>query len=231
NSPALAAAAADSLSDAGATTAVLVGALAAHFFDLRVDGAVGLLVAALILRAGWGVAKDTLNPLVGQAPDPDLIRQISADILCHPQIRGIHDLILHDYGPGRAIMSLHVEMAVDAVSPNVMDLHNAIDAIEREIQETYQIETSIHMDPIVISGAQVSQIRGRVADLVRGIDPALNIRNFCMTPGARGANLVFDVVVPPSVSLTDEQVADAVKQSVAAMEGGIYCAVVQINHI
>ncbi|MEG0765412.1 MAG: cation diffusion facilitator family transporter, partial [Pseudoflavonifractor sp.] len=113
-SAAMAATAADSLSDVVTTSAVLLGTLVAHFFHVNIDGWVGIVVAAFILKSGWGAAKDTLNPLLGQSPDPALVRGIQETVLSHKEIQGLHDLIIHDYGPGRSMMSLHAEVPMNA---------------------------------------------------------------------------------------------------------------------
>lgn len=126
-SAAMAATATDSLSDVVATSAVLLGTLVGRFSGLRIDGWVGILVAAFILRAGWGAAKDTLDPLLGQSPDPSLVQGVQETVLSHPEITGIHDLVIHDYGPGRSMMSLHAEVPMDA---DVLEVHDIIDNVE-----------------------------------------------------------------------------------------------------
>ena len=203
SSAAMAATATDSLSDVVATSAVLLGTLAGHFFQVSIDGWVGILVAAFILKAGWGAAKDTLNPLLGQSPDPALVRGIQETVLAHPQIQGIHDLIVHDYGPGRCMCSLHAEVPMDG---DLMELHDIIDAAEREIKVRYRIEASIHMDPIATDDASVLEHRMLAAELVKKIDPGVTIHDFRMTDGPHHRNLIFDVVVPYRVKLTDDEV-------------------------
>ena len=205
-SAAMAATAADSLSDVVATSAVLLGTLAGHFFSLRIDGWVGILVAAFILRAGWEAAKDTLDPLLGQSPDPNLVESIQKAVLAHPQVTGVHDLIIHDYGPGRRMMSLHAEVPMDA---DVLEVHDVIDNIERELKETFHIEAVIHMDPIATKDPQTNALREKMAALVREIDPAMTIHDFRMTVGPDHQNLIFDVVVPHKCPLSDEEVKES----------------------
>lgn len=202
-SAAMAATATDSLSDVVTTSAVLLGTLVGHFFQFSIDGWVGILVAAFILKAGWGAAKDTLNPLLGQSPDPVLVRGIQETVLAYPQIQGIHDLIVHDYGPGRCMCSLHAEVSVDG---NLMELHDIIDAAERELKAKYRIEASIHMDPIATEDAFVLEHRMLAAELVKKIDSDMTIHDFRMTDGPHHRNLIFDVVVPYRVKLTDDEV-------------------------
>ena len=225
-SAAMAATAADSLSDVVATSAVLLGTLAGHFFSLRIDGWVGILVAAFILRAGWEAAKDTLDPLLGQSPDPDLVESIQKAVLAHPQVTGVHDLIIHDYGPGRRMMSLHAEVTMDA---DVLEVHDVIDNIERELKETFHIEAVIHMDPIATKDPQTNALREKMAALVREIDPAMTIHDFRMTVGPDHQNLIFDVVVPHKCPLSDEEVKAAIAGKAGELEGGPFFTVVSID--
>jgi len=226
-SPAMTATAADSLSDAVATAAVLLSTLAGRYLGLQIDAWVGVLVSLFILRAGWTAAKDTLDPLLGNPPDPELVSAIEEAVLAHEEIRGIHDLVIHDYGPGRSMMSFHVEIPVDG---DLMALHDVIDAIERELKEKFHIETSIHMDPIVTDDELTNQTRARITQLVQSIDPSLSIHDFRMTAGPLHTNLIFDVVVPYGCPLPDEQVEHSVRKTVEAMEGGTYYAVLQLDH-
>ena len=225
-SAAMAATAADSLSDVVATSAVLLGTLAGHFFSLRIDGWVGILVAAFILRAGWEAAKDTLDPLLGQSPDPNLVESIQKAVLAHPQVTGVHDLIIHDYGPGRRMMSLHAEVPMDA---DVLEVHDVIDNIERELKETFHIEAVIHMDPIATKDPQTNALREKMAALVREIDPAMTIHDFRMTVGPDHQNLIFDVVVPHKCPLSDEEVKAAIAGKARELEGGPFFTVVSID--
>lgn len=225
-SAAMAATAADSLSDVVATSAVLLGTLVGHFTGLHIDGWVGALVAVFILRAGWGAAKDTLDPLLGQSPDPDLVSSIEKAILAHPQVTGVHDLVIHDYGPGRRMMSLHAEVPMDA---DVLEVHDVIDNIERELKEKFHIEAVIHMDPIATKDPYTNQLREQVAELVREIDPDMTIHDFRMTAGPDHQNLIFDVVVPHHCPLSDEEVKEAIAGKAKALEGGPFYTVVSLD--
>ena len=225
-SAAMAATATDSLSDVVATSAVLLGTLVGRFSGLRIDGWVGILVAAFILRAGWGAAKDTLDPLLGQSPDPSLVQGVQETVLSHPEITGIHDLVIHDYGPGRSMMSLHAEVPMDA---DVLEVHDIIDNVERELKEKFHTEAVIHMDPIATHDPAVNAMRGQVAGLVREIDPAMTIHDFRMTAGPDHQNLIFDTVVPYQCALTDEEVKAAIAQKAGELEGGPYFTVVSID--
>lgn len=224
-SAAMAATATDSLSDAVATSAVLLSAIIGKFTGANIDAWAGILVALFILRAGWGAAKDTLNPLLGQSPDPELVRDIERTVLAHPQVVGIHDMIIHDYGPGRSMMSLHAEVPAGS---DIMEVHDEIDAIERELKAKYRIDASIHMDPIVTGDETISKARKMVSELVREVDPAMTIHDFRMTSGPRHRNLIFDVVVPYSVKSTDEEVRREIERKIRAADPNSF-AVIQVD--
>ena len=225
NAPAMLATAADSLSDSVATTAVLLATLVAYFTDLMIDGWVGMLVAVFILWSGFQSAKETLDPLLGTPPSHELVQQIHDLVMAHPGIMGIHDLIVHDYGPGRVMISLHAEVPS---SENVLDLHDEIDNIEKELREQLGCEAVIHMDPIVTDDGVTAETRRRVEALVKCIDDDISIHDFRMVSGATHTNLIFDAVVPFGFRLTDDQVAEKIKNAVRALDGTYY-AVVQVE--
>ena len=224
-SAAMAATAADSLSDAVATAAVLAGTLVNRFAHVNIDGWVGLAVAVFILRSGWGAAKDTINPLLGESPDPELVKQLRELVLSHPQVVGMHDLIIHDYGPGRRLCSFHAEVPQDA---DILDAHDAIDHIEREIKEKFGIETTVHMDPIATADEKVNQLRRQVADLARVVEPEMTIHDFRVVRGPTHTNVIFDAVVPHKCRLTDEEVLQRLHRAVSALDPA-YQAVIQID--
>ena len=224
-SAAMAATAADSVSDAVATAAVLAGALVNRFAHVNIDGWVGLAVAVFILRSGWGAAKDTINPLLGASPDPELVRQLRELVLSHPQVVGIHDMIIHDYGPGRRLCSFHAEVPQDA---DILAAHDAIDHIEREIQEKFGIETTVHMDPIATDDEKVTQLRARVAALAQAVEPEMTIHDFRVVEGPTHTNVIFDAVVPHKCRLSDQEVRERLSRAVTALDSA-YQAVIQID--
>ena len=226
-SAAMMATATDSLSDAAATSAVLLGTLVGHFADLYIDGWVGVLVAVFILRAGWGAAKDTLDPLLGQSPDPELVRGIQETVLGRPEIVGLHDLVVHDYGPGRCMASLHAEVPMDA---DILVIHDVIDNLERELRRKLGVEVVIHMDPIAVGDPRTDALKAQVTELVRRIDPDMTIHDFRMTAGPEHTNLIFDVAVPYHCRLEDEQVQEAIGAAVKALPGNYY-TVVSVDHV
>ena len=224
-SAAMAGTAAGSLSDAVATAAVVARTLGNRFAHVNIDGWVGLAVAVFILRSGWGAAKDTINPLLGESPDPELVKQLRELVLSHPQVVGMHDLIIHDYGPGRRLCSFHAEVPQDA---DILDAHDAIDHIEREIKEKFGIETTVHMDPIATADEKVNQLRRQVADLARVVEPEMTIHDFRVVRGPTHTNVIFDAVVPHKCRLTDEEVLQRLRQAVSALDPA-YQAVIQID--
>lgn len=224
-SAAMEATAADSLSDTLSTAVVLLSTLLGHFFQLHVDGLAGLLVCAFILKTGWEAARDTLDPLLGRPMDPELAADIDKLVLGHDHILGIHDLVYHDYGPGRAMMSFHAEVPADG---DLLEIHDIIDHIERELKAKHHIETVIHMDPVVCDDS-TSALRGQVEELMKKLDPALSIHDFRMTAGPIHTNIIFDVVVPYGFRLSDGQVRDELSQAIHALSPRYY-AVIQVDH-
>ena len=192
-SPALEATAADSRNDVISTGAVLAATLLQMAFHWQLDGWMGLAVALFILYSGWGLVKDAIAPLLGQAPDPELVAHILEVTREYPGVLGIHDLIVHDYGPGRRFASLHVEM--DA-SGGVLRSHDVIDQIERRFLEQDGLHVIIHYDPIVTGDGQTAYARDYLARAVKSIDPRLTIHDLRMVPGHTHTNLIFDLVVP-----------------------------------
>ncbi len=224
-SQAMEATAADSLSDAAATAVVLAATLIGHFFQLQIDGLAGLLVAAFILKTGWDAARDTLDPLLGRPMDRSLAEDIDKLVVSHPNILGIHDLVYHDYGPGRAMMSFHAEVPADG---DLLEMHDIIDHIERELKEKHHIETVIHMDPVVNDG-RTAALRAQVEELAREIDPELSIHDLRITAGPHHTNVLFDVMVPYGFPMTDGQVVSELKEGVRALSPR-YFPVIQVDH-
>ena len=214
-SAALSATAADSLSDAVATTTLLLGLLAGHFFSLPLDGWLGLAVAVFILRAGWSAARDTIDPLLGAQPDPDVVADIEALILSHPPVLGIHDLVIHDYGPGRRMMSVHAEVPARS---ELVEVHDVIDHIERELGERFGLEAVIHLDPVEPEDPYTRRLLSLASQAARELDPAASIHDLRRTP--EGA-VSFDVVAPYDVALTDEEVRAALTRRLEELEPGL----------
>ena len=226
SAPALLAAAADSLGDCMSTSAVLVATLIGHYFQLPVDGWVGILVALFIFKGGIDAAKDTIDPLLGKPPTPEFVKEIEDLVMAHKEISGIHALVVHDYGPGRVMISLHAEVPATG---SVMTIHDAIDNIEQELHRKLGCEAVIHMDPIVTDDPETQRLRLAVAEKVKTIDPRLTIHDFRMVPGPSHTNLIFDTVVPYGVKLDRAQVQKRIAELVRQL-GEQYFAVVQIDN-
>lgn len=225
-SAAMSATAADSLSDTAATSAVLLAMVIGKLTNVQLDGWVGLVVALFILWSAVQAARDTISPLLGQAPDPMLVKEIESLVMAHDTVVGIHDLVVHDYGPGRCIISLHAEVPADG---QVLELHDVIDNIEEELGQKLHCEAVIHMDPVVVGDPTVTALHQQVAALVKTIDPRITIHDFRMVPGQTHTNLIFDAVIPFDERLTRQQVAERVRQMVSEMEGD-YRAVVKVEN-
>ena len=222
NSSAMLATATDSLSDSVATTAVLVATLVGHFSGLMIDGWAGILVALFILWSGFNAAKDTINPLLGTPPTHEFVEEIKTLVMAHPAIIGIHDLIVHDYGPGRVMISLHAEVSA---AGNVLDIHDEIDNVEKELQEKLGCHAVIHMDPVVIDDGVTADTRKRVQALVHCIDDQISIHDFRMVAGPTHTNVIFDAVVPFGFRLTDDEVAKKIHEAVRTLDGNYYAVV------
>ena len=212
DSAAMAATAADSFSDTVATAVVFVSMLVNYFADINIDGYVGVAVALFIVRAGILAAKDTISPLLGQAPSPELVESIEKTVMADPVVCGIHDLIVHDYGPGRLIVSLHAE--VDG-SGDIYELHDAIDNIERDLKRELNCIAVVHMDPIDLRDEATAAAREAVAEMVRGIDERISIHDFRMVPGKTHTNYIFDAVLPMDMAISDEEAEKMIETAVS----------------
>ena len=225
-SAAMSATATDSLSDAVSTTAVLIATLVGQFTGLNIDGWVGLLVALFILFSAYKAAKETLSPLLGQTPDPEFVDRIEQIVLSYPEVLNIHDLIVHDYGPGRVMISLHAEVSADG---DLLQLHDVIDNAEHRLKKELGCMAVIHMDPIITNDAHTDALRMAVAEKVKSIDPRLTIHDFRTVSGPTHTNLIFDVVVPYDVKLTADEVRRRIGALVKELDEN-YFAVVQVDN-
>ena len=225
SSAAMSATAADSLNDCLATAAVLLGTLAGHFWNVRIDGWCGGAVALFILWSGFGAARDTINPLLGQPPSPEFVEQIRERVRAHPEIIGIHDLIVHDYGPGRRILSLHAEVPA---SGDILELHDVADSLERQLGEELGCLATIHMDPVVNDDGQTTEARERVSAMVRIIDPGISVHDFRMVPGPSHTKLIFDAEIPYQCTLSDQEIRQRIQTGVRTLDGS-WSAVVGVE--
>lgn len=209
DSAAMKATAADSLSDTIATTVVLISTLCAHFWGLKIDGYCGLLVGIFILFAGINAARDTISPLLGQPPEPEFVQKIQDIVLSHETILGIHDLIVHNYGPGRRMISLHAEVPADG---DILLLHDLIDNIEQKLRQELLCDAVIHMDPICTNDEETMRMKGILTDMITTIDSHLTLHDLRIVNGPTHTNVIFDLVIPYKFKYSDAETIEIIQE-------------------
>ncbi len=222
NSAAMSATAADSLGDALATTAVLASLVVSHFTGWKIDGYMGLVVAVFILIAGYRAAKETIEPLLGLRPEKELVDELEKTVLAHEPISAIHDLILHDYGPGRRFLSLHAEVPMDA---DILEVHDIIDNIEIEIFNSFGIETVIHMDPIDTRDTRIVRLKAVVRAYLAELNEGMTAHDFRIVPGNTHTNVLFDVVLPADSKTDPDSLKLAISTAVTAIDPKYRCVI------
>ena len=227
DSAAMKATSVDSLSDTVATTLVLIATVISKYTGLILDGWFGILVGIFIVYTGGSTLKETIDLLIGQPPKKEFIDEIREIVLGHSLVYGVHDLIVHDYGPGRRMISLHAEVAVDG---DIQDIHEQIDHIEHELQEKLNCSATIHMDPIVTDDKEVLEMKEKVEEMVQSLDENFSMHDVRMVKGPTRTNLIFDVEVPRKTSLTDNEIMNRLKEQIHGLPGSKYFAVIQIDH-
>lgn len=200
NSSALKASATDALGDVFTSSTVVISFLLSKFTSLPIDGYIGVLVALAILYAGFSLVKETINPLLGEAPDPELVNSICEKILSYDHITGVHDLIVHNYGPGRVISSIHAEIPADI---NIMEIHNIIDKAEREISKELNIHLVIHMDPICVVTDEIKDAWNCVEKILKTYPSIKSMHDFRIVGEGNTKNLIFDIVLDPALATKD----------------------------
>ena len=224
-SGAMKATAMDSLSDSAATTAVLLSMGVTYVTGKNIDGWCGLLVAGFVLYAGYSAARDTLNPLLGEPPSAEFVEEIKSTVMAHPEILGIHDLVVHDYGPGRRMISLHGEVSGDC---DIFEIHDVIDRIEKELNQKLGCESVIHMDPIEVNNKTVEETKAVLVNRLKERYPEISIHDFRMVQGPTHTNLIFDAVVPFGFPLSNDEVREGIERLVDETWEN-YFAVVQVE--
>lgn len=217
----------DSLSDTVATTLVLIATLISKYTGLLLDGWFGILVGLFILYTGGSTLKETIDLLLGQPPKQEFIDEVKEIVLGHSMVHGVHDLIVHDYGPGRVMISLHAEVDVNG---DIQDIHEQIDHIEHELQEKLHCSATIHMDPIVTDDKEVLAMKAKVEEMVHFLDESFSMHDFRMVKGSTRTNLIFDVEIPRKTSYTDNEIVNWLKERIHELPGSKYFAVIQIDH-
>ena len=222
NSTSMRATAVDSLSDCISTSAVIVAMLVFYFADVNIDSYIGLAVALFILYSGVNTFRDSLTPLLGTKPEKEFVDEITATVEKHPDIVGTHDMIVHDYGVGNLIISMHAEV------PMEMDFnaaHELIDMIEDQLKKKYNCLVTIHMDPVAVNDQKTMAIKAQVTKIVKSIDSRMSIHDFRMTDGKDRDNLIFDVVVPFGLKMTDAEVREAISEKVCKLDKAFFCVI------
>lgn len=225
----LLATASDSLNDVLATSAVFIAAIIGKFTGLQLDGYMGILVGLFIIYSGIGLIRETTNPLLGSAPDPELIETIKNKLLSYPIISGFHDLILHSYGPNRRFASVHAEVPADA---NLLTCHDLIDMIERDFASELGINLVIHLDPIITQDEHVNKLKAEVTKIVTNIDEHLSIHDFRLVIGPTHTNIIFDILVPVSFPIIPEVLAQTIDLEVKKIDPTYYTVItVDTNYV
>lgn len=214
--------AADSLSDVAATSGVLISTIVSPLLHFQLDGYMGVAVAVFIIISGINILRDTMDHLLGQAPDAAFIESVNSYIMKYDGILGTHDLMVHSYGPQRCFASVHAE--VDA-GEDILKSHDIIDNIERDIETDMGIHLVIHLDPIVTGDETVNELRDFTQKIVKKIDPVLSIHDFRVVIGNTHSNLIFDIVVPFEFSMGDDEIISAVKEKIAQRDQTLYAVI------
>lgn len=226
NSAAIRAASFDSISDTIATTLVLVSAIISRYTNVAIDGWAGIIVAAFILFTGFKAAKETIELLLGSSPDPEFVDKIYEFVKNYPQVVGIHDVMVHDYGPGRLIVSFHAEVPSDS---NFCYAHDVVDCIERDMHDKFGCIVTIHIDPIDVNDERVNEMRKLAEDTAKEVDPSFTIHDFRMTYGGKHYNMIFDLSIPTDSKLDDDEAAKLVAERIKEKNPDCF-AVIKAEH-
>ena len=222
NSATLTATAKDSRNDVISTSAVLASTVISHFTSLELDGWMGMAVALFILYSAHGMIVDSISPLLGDSPSPELVNSINEKILSYPGVLDTHDLIIHDYGPGRKFASVHVEMAAEA---NVLESHDIIDNIERDLSEEFGMLTSIHYDPVITSDPRIDVLKSDILEILAELDEGITMHDLRIVPGNSHTNVIFDCVLPRSSKMSEGEFKSYVSKKVAKKHASHYCVI------
>ena len=226
NSAAMTATSFDSLSDSVATTVVLIATLVSHFFDIQIDGYCGVLVGLFIFYAGYNAAKETLGPLLGQPPEAEFVKQVEKIVMSYEPVFGIHDMVVHDYVPGRLMISLHAEVPAEN---DILEIHDVIDNIEQTLQKELNCAAVIHMDPVVTKDERVTKLKEATYSIINEIDPEIKMHDFRVVLGPTHNNLIFDVLVPFKYKLSDDELKLKISEEISKKIGNNNFAVICID--
>lgn len=225
DSATLKATATDSISDTLSTFAVLVSAILGRTTGILIDGWVGLVVAGFIMFAGISSAKETIDSLLGTPPDEEFCKKVEDIVLSHDGMIGIHDMIVHNYGPGRVFISLHAEVPSDG---NFVDIHDTIDNIEHDIMRETGCLATIHMDPVDVRDEETAKMKAKVAEIISATDERITFHDFRMVSGPTHTNVIFDIVVPHDYKLSDNEIAKIIADKIHSHDER-YFAVIDVD--
>ena len=227
DSAAMMATAKDSISDSVSTVVVLITTLLAYFSDIQIDGWCGILVAFFVLWTGIDAMKDTVSPLLGQPPEPEFVKKIESIIMEYKEqgVLGLHDLVVHNYGPGRVMLSVHVEVPS---AGDILVLHDMIDLIEHRLAQELNCNAVIHMDPVCLDDEKTNFIKQQVADIVANMEGEVRFHDFRIVHGPTHTNLIFDVVVPFEYTMSDDEIVSYIKNKIREIDEN-YFAVIEVD--
>lgn len=216
----------DSFSDCLATGVAAISIIVSAFSDINIDGYLGIVVAVFILFAGFNILKETLGDILGRPPESEFVEEITQKIMSYPHVCGVHDMIIHDYGPSCRFASIHAEVPSDE---DIMELHDIIDGIERDIYNEYGMLTSIHMDPVVINDERINELKRITQGAVAKIDERLSIHDFRVVEGPSHTNLIFDVLLPSDMKHTNREICQKIEDEISKIDERFFC-VITVDH-
>lgn len=216
----------DSFSDCLATGVAAVSIIVSAFSNINIDGYLGVVVAVFIFIAGFDILRETLGDILGRPPEAEFVEEITEKIMSYPHVCGVHDMIIHDYGPSCRFASVHAEVPSDE---DIMELHDIIDGIERDIYNEYGMLTSIHMDPVVINDERINELRKITQDAVARIDEQLSIHDFRVVEGPSHTNLIFDVLLPSDMKCSNREICQKIEDELSKIDERFFC-VITVDH-
>lgn len=216
----------DSFSDCLATGVAAVSIIVSAFSDINIDGYLGVVVAVFIFIAGFDILRETLGDILGRPPEAEFVEEITEKIMSYPHVCGVHDMIIHDYGPSCRFASVHAEVPSDE---DIMELHDIIDGIERDIYNEYGMLTSIHMDPVVINDERINELKKITQDSVSRIDERLSIHDFRVVEGPSHTNLIFDVLLPSDMKCSNREICQKIEDELSKIDERFFC-VITVDH-
>lgn len=216
----------DSFSDCLATGVAAISIIVSAFSDINIDGYLGIVVAVFIFIAGFDILRETLGDILGRPPEAEFVEEITEKIMSYPHVCGVHDMIIHDYGPSCRFASVHAEVPSDE---DIMELHDIIDGIERDIYNEYGMLTSIHMDPVVINDERINELRKMTQDAVERIDERLSIHDFRVVEGPSHTNLIFDTLLPSDMKCHDREICQKIEDEISKIDERFFC-VITVDH-